>query len=394
MSQHSSQIGPLARYTMRVSAGHLDADPAQHAVVEHLQALHDRIAERRLARKSSALGWMFARKKKPEPITGLYIWGDVGRGKSMLMDLFFDALPVNRKRRVHFHAFMADVHARIHAHRQDLKAGRTKENDPIPPVAEALADEAWVLCFDEFQVTDIADAMILGRLFERLFARGVVVVATSNVVPDGLYHNGLNRQLFLPFLETFKAQVKTLRLDARTDFRLEKLSAAPTYYAPLGAETTQAVQRAWLVLTGGEAPAARILRNKGRDIPFTTTVGGIARASFSSLCEAPLAAADYLMIAESFHTLVLENVPQMTPADRNAARRFVWLIDALYEMAVKLVVSADGPPDALYPSGDAAFEFQRTVSRLMEMQSVDYLALGHGRPGEVDATDDHARRGA
>ncbi|MEM6667447.1 MAG: cell division protein ZapE [Pseudomonadota bacterium] len=375
--------GPLRRYKGLIAAGTLEPDSAQQGVAARLDKLSRTITIAVRGQKKSSLGWFMARRQKPDPIRGTYIWGDVGRGKTMLMDLFFDKVPIPSKRRVHFHAFMADVHARIHAHRQGLKDGTAKGADPIPPVAADLADGLRLLCFDEFQVTDIADAMVLGRLFERLFDAGVTVVATSNVAPSNLYRDGLNRELFLPFIAMLNANMDIIRLEARTDFRLEKLEGMPVYHTPGGPDADTALDAAWTRLTGGLEPVAQGLRVTGRTVTAPRTAQGVARFTFGELCEAPLAAKDFLAIAERFHTIILENIPLMGPEKRNEARRFVWLIDALYDTGVKLIASAEGPAEALYPAGDTAFEFQRTVSRLMEMRSHDYLARGHGITAEA-----------
>jgi cell division protein ZapE len=245
------QSRPIAqRYEALAASGAIERDPAQLSLVQRLDALAAALGEHGLARKSSSLGWLFGRRTAPTAPKGLYIWGAVGRGKTMLMDLFFEALPVRRKRRVHFHAFMADVHDRIHLWRQALKAGEVSGDDPIRPVAAALAEEAWVLCFDEFSVTDIADAMILGRLFAALFDQGVVVVATSNVEPQRLYEGGLNRTLFLPFIRLVEERMDVVRLEARTDFRLEKLAGSPVYHTPADAAAREALDRAFRNLTG------------------------------------------------------------------------------------------------------------------------------------------------
>jgi len=376
----------LSRYQALVDSGEISFDAAQAAVARRLSALNDRLADYRLARrKSSALAWLFSRGQKQEPVRGLYIWGDVGRGKTMLMDLFMEASPVRHKRRAHFHEFMADVHERIHAWRQKLKAGEVKGDDPIAPVAAALAEEAWLLCFDEFSVTDIADAMILGRLFGKLFEEGVVVVATSNVVPDQLYRDGLNRALFLPFIKLLQERMDVLKLDSRTDFRLEKLSGQPVWLTPEGADSDRAMDAFWSRLTGGVEGEATTLQVKGRQVPVPRQAHGIARFTFSDLCEKPLGASDYLAIAHTFHTVMLDRIPVMKGLDkRNEAKRFITLIDALYDNQVKLVASAGAEPNRLYlsESGTEEFEFHRTASRLIEMRSDEYLALPHERRNE------------
>ena len=375
-------------YAALIAAGEIERDPAQEAVLAALVQLDTRLSAHRLARKSSSLGWLFGRQEPKEPIKGLYIHGDVGRGKTMLMDLFFEASPVVRKRRAHFHEFMADVHERVHAHRQALKRGEIKGDDPIVAVAAAIAEEAWLLCFDEFHVTDIADAMILGRLFTRLFAHGVVVVATSNVAPGDLYRDGLNRELFLPFIALLQQRMTVMRLDARTDFRMEKLAGAPIWYVPADAAADAAMDQAWRRLAGGLHGAAHEVISKGRVIHVPRAAKGAARFSFADLCERPLGALDYLKLAHEFHTLLIERIPVMDFSRRNEAKRFITLIDTLYDQAVKVVASADAEPDALYraDNGNEAMEFKRTASRLFEMRSDSYLALPHGRrdsPGQM-----------
>ncbi len=374
-----------ARYATLVATGEIEPDPAQEVVLARLAALSERLAQHRLARKSSSLGWLFgARERREEGIKGLYIHGEVGRGKTMLMDLFFAASPVLRKRRAHFHEFMADVHERIRAFRAQVKHGENGQNaeDPIRLTAAAIAQESWLLCFDEFHVTDIADAMILGRLFKRLFELGVVVVATSNVAPDQLYKDGLNRALFLPFIALIEQHMDVVSLAARTDFRLEKLAGQSVWYVPPDAAADAALAKSWRLLTGGAAGAEVDLVVLGRILKVPRAAKGVAWFSFHQLCEQPLAAADYLKVAHEFHTLLLDHIPVMDFARRNEAKRFIILIDTFYDNAVKLVASAAAEPDQLYlaDEGFEAQEFKRTASRLIEMRSQSYLALPHGRP--------------
>jgi cell division protein ZapE len=369
-----------AQYAARVAAGKIERDAAQQAIVDRLAQLEKELAERRLARKSSSLGWLFG-SREPEPIKGLYIFGDVGRGKTMLMDLFFAASPVVRKRRVHFHEFMAEVHERVHVLRQMAKLGEISVEDPIGVAASAIAQETRLLCFDEFHVTDIADAMILGRLFKRLFELGVVVVATSNVPPTELYKDGLNRALFLPFIALIEEHMEIRQLDARTDFRLEKLAGAPVWYVPADRAAEAALDQAWRRLTSGHTGEPQDLLVKGRTIRIPRATMGVARFSFHDLCQQPLAAADYLKIARQYHTVLLDRVAVMDYERRNEAKRFIILIDTFYDNAVKLIASAEAEPDVLYRAdeGFEASEFKRTASRLIEMRSKAYLALPHGR---------------
>ena len=354
MTTHVGTVS--ARLSALIAEGRLQPDSAQAEAAEKLDAV--------LARLSNP------RKKWFRTIwpRGLYLWGGVGRGKSMLMDWFFEFAPVEKKRRVHFHAFMLEVHEAIHAHRQSGRGG-----DPIAEVAERVVEHARLLCFDEFHVTDITDAMILSRLFDAIWEEGCTVVATSNRAPDDLYRNGLNRQLFLPFIESLKRHMEVDEFEGGPDHRLRALTAAPVYYTPLGPETEAAMDAAWQRLTGEAEAKETVLRVQGRDLRLRRTAAGVARAGFKRLCEEPLGSADYLGLAQSFQTLMLENVPVMGPADRNAAKRFVTLVDALYETRTKLVMSAEVEPANLYESGDGAFEFERTVSRLVEMRTEDYL---------------------
>src|SRR5215475_3939171 len=374
-----------AHYAALIASGEIERDTAQEEALDLLAGLETRLRQRRLARKSSSLGWLFgARERREEPIRGLYLFGDVGRGKTMLMDMFFAASAVKRKRRAHFHEFMSDVHERVREYRNRIKVAATNGEDPIRLTASAIAEETWLLCFDEFHVTDIADAMILGRLFTRLFELGVVVVATSNVAPGELYKDGLNRALFLPFIALIEQHMQVVELSARADFRLEKLAGQPVWHLLDGKAAASAcdavLDQSWRRLTGGHAGTEVALPVKGRVLRVPRAARGAARFSFHELCEEPLAAADYLTIARTFHTLVLDCIPVMDHDARNAAKRFIILIDSLYDNAVKLIASAAAEPDGLYlaTEGFEAQEFKRTASRLIEMRSQAYLALPHG----------------
>ncbi len=368
--------GPLAVYRARRREGHLRHDPGQQLAAEKLQSLHNAL---RHYEPSGGAGLWKARlglaRRRTEPPQGLYIFGGVGTGKSMLMDLFFEAAPLERKRRVHFHAFMQEVQERLHEWRQD--AANADKADPLPEIAKTLAKDAWLLCFDEFHVVNIADAMILGRLFETLFERGVVVVATSNWPPDRLYEGGLQRERFQPFIELVKQRLDVLELDGGIDYRQRRLKDITSYHAPLGPKADKALDKAFADLTEGATAAPDRVLFKGREIPVSLAARGVARFSFAELCEEPLGPGDYLAIAGLYHTLVLSGVPQLSEDKRNEARRFMTLIDALYEHRVKLIVAAEAPPERLYPSGDGAVEFQRTVSRLQEMRSADYVSAAH-----------------
>ena len=304
---------------------------------------------------------------------GVYLWGGVGRGKTFLMDLFHGALAVP-SRRSHFHRFMQDVHERL----RDLR--ELELEDPLDRVAADLAEDVRVLCFDELYVGDIADAMLLGRLFEALLAKGVVIVATSNRKPDDLYKDGLNRQLFIPFIALLKGRLDVLHLEAAQDYRLDRLSGAPVYHSPLGPEADAAMDRAWTAMIAGSREKAESITVKGREVIAPRTARGLARFTFDELCRTALGASDYLAIARRYSALFIDRIPVMSAEERNEAKRFVTLIDALYETRTKLVCSAEASPQALYPNGHGAFEFERTASRLIEMQAGSYLAAEHAAP--------------
>ena len=378
--------GPIAAYRAHLAAGDLATDPAQALAAERLQTLWRRLVgyepqavapERRF--------WTRLRpgRKKPDDIPdsyphGLYLVGDVGRGKSMLMDLFFETATVPNKRRVHFHQFMQECHARIHAWRREPhRLADPAADDPIPPLADQIAAEAWLLCFDEFQVNDIADAMILGRLFKALFARGVVVVATSNVRPNDLFAGQPGRDAFLPFIELLNQYLDLLVMDGDRDFRRKRLNLTPSWHVPVDRRADAAMDAAFLRMTGGAAAGPERLLVTGRTFDVPLAAQGVARFDFEALCGQPLGAGDYLALATHYQALVLDGIPRLSPDNYDRARRFIVLIDALYDHRVKLVASAEASPDELYLKGDGATAFQRTASRLEEMQSQAYLDLPH-----------------
>jgi cell division protein ZapE len=367
-----------AHYKALVASGAIEADPAQQRAAEAFAALEERLNGYKPIKKQGLLGRLFADKDEPPP-RGLYVHGEVGRGKTMLMDLFFQQSSVAHKRRAHFHEFMAEVHERIYAYRQNIARGEIDDADVIGLTAHAIFDEAWLLCFDEFHVTDIADAMILGRLFARLFGLGTVVVATSNVAPDDLYKGGLNRALFLPFIAEITGHMDVMRLDARTDFRLEKLAGAKMWLIN-DPEAEFVLNRAWGKMTGNAPCKPRDITIKGRKLHVPCSAHGVARFSFADICEKPLGAGDYLRLARDYHTIIIDRIPVMDYGDRNAAKRFISLIDTLYDNGVKLMASAAADPISLYVATDGveANEFKRTSSRLIEMSSESYLALPHG----------------
>jgi cell division protein ZapE len=362
--------GPMPRYRELVAEGRIRADPAQRAAVEKLQILHMRLAGYDPSRrKKVALGWLgFGRKaaRQDRFLTGLYIYGGVGRGKSMLMDLFFEGAPVNPKRRVHFHAFMQEVQVGLQIARE------SNVQDPLRPVADEVAEGATLLCFDEFQVTDIADAMILGRLFEALFARGVVIVATSNRPPDDLYENGLNRQLFLPFIQLLKENMDVHELEGGADHRQGREVEERRYFSPLGPGARAGMDAAWRREVNGEEIVPLTVSVRGRRVVIPQAADEVGRATFAELCDRPLGPADYLAVAGQFRVFFVDDVPRLGPAKHNQAKRLVTLIDAFYEARVKLYVSADAAPGAIFAQGEGAFEFARTASRLAEMQAAEW----------------------
>ncbi|HEY4266319.1 MAG TPA: cell division protein ZapE [Micropepsaceae bacterium] len=374
---------PIERYSALLIAGKLKPDTAQARAAAALESLYRALKTYRPG-KSGWFGFSFG-AARPAP-KGLYIYGDVGRGKSVLMDLFCASVASQKKRRVHFNAFMAETHARIHEWRTLSPADRARRaefvreagDDPIAPVAKRIFSESVLLCLDEFQVTDIADAMILGRLFEKLLGDGAVIVLTSNTEPDRLYEGGLNRALFLPFVALIKDHLETIELNGPRDYRLERMAGLNVYITPLGARADASMDAAWRRLTDTDHGAPLTLDVLQRALAVPEAASGVARFSFEALCGEALGAADYLALAQNFHTLLIDRIPQLGPERANEARRFTVLIDTLYDEKVKLVCSAAVPPQELYAEGDNAPAFRRAVSRLMEMQSTDYLRLGPG----------------
>ena len=373
----AAQRGPLPAFRAMVAVGALAPDASQELVAARLQKLWTRLRgydpPPRPANGNGLFARLLRRAPTPEAPNGLYIVGEIGRGKSMLMDLFFAAADVQRKQRIHFHRFMQNAHERFHV----IRTANADTDDPIPPLADSIAAEAALLCFDEFQVHDIADAMILGRLFQALFDRGVVVVATTNIAPDDLFKGQPGRDAFLPFIALIKQHLDLVMMDAGRDFRRSRLRGMRTWLVPADARADRELDRAFAELTEGAAGRPATLRVMGRKFLVPLAAEGVARCDFDYLCGSALGPGDYLALAEHFHTLILDGVPRLSPANYDKARRFITLIDTLYDHRVKLLASADAMPDRLYQQGENARMFERTASRLDEMQSQDWLDLPH-----------------
>jgi cell division protein ZapE len=380
LNPHTALLGPLPAYRDLVARGELAPDQAQALAAERLQDLWAKLRGYDPPLRGNGNGFL-SRLLRRKPVdeagedrpNGLYLVGEVGRGKSMLMDLFFASADVARKKRIHFHRFMQDAHTRVHA----WKRANPDGDDPIPPLADTIAAEAALLCFDEFQVNDIADAMILGRLFQALFDRSVVVVATSNTRPDDLFKGQPGRDAFLPFIALIKQRLDVLMLDAGRDFRRARLRGMPTWHVPADARAERALDLAFAQLTGDATPRPERLTVMGRTLVVPLAAEGVARFDFDALCGQPLGPGDYLALATHFHTLILDAIPRLSPDNYDEARRFIVLIDTLYDHRVKLLASAAAPPDQLYQRGENAKMFERTASRLEEMQSQDWLELAH-----------------
>jgi cell division protein ZapE len=373
----AAQRGPLPAFRAMVAAGQLSPDPSQQLVAERLQALWERLRgydpSPRPSNGSTLFSRLLRREAPQDRLNGLYIVGEVGRGKSMLMDLFFAEADVRRKQRIHFHRFMQNVHRRFHT----FKRAHPTIDDPIPPLADSIATEVALLCFDEFQVNDIADAMILGRLFQALFERGVVVVATSNIAPDDLFKGQPGRDAFLPFIALIKQRLDVVLMDAGRDFRRSRLRGLRTWLVPADARADHELDLAFSKLTGGSEGKPETLWVMGRRLVVPLAAEGVARCDFELLCGTALGASDYLALATRFHTLILDGIPRLSPNNYDKARRFIVLIDTLYDHRVKLLASAEALPDQLYQRGENAKMFERTASRLDEMQSQDWLDLPH-----------------
>lgn len=376
-SQNTSGLTPLAAFRVLKERGELKPDPGQSLVAEKLESLYHALKDYHPSQGET--GWrerfgLTRRKETEAPPMGLYIYGEVGRGKSMLMDLFFETVTIAGKRRVHFHEFMRDIHQEIHKWRQ--MPGR-QAADPMPRLARHIAEDVWLLCLDELQILDIADAMIVGRLFQALLDNGVVIVATSNRPPDDLYKDGLQRERFLPFIELINQRFDVVEIAGGPDYRLNRLKGHPVYHAPLGPEAEAGLDYAFTLLSAGALEEEIVIQVLGHEVHVPRARDKVARFSFAELCDSPLGPADYLALASRFVAIIVSGVPPLSPDRRDAAKRFVTLVDALYDHRCILVCSAAAAPEELYRKGDGSFEFQRTVSRLIEMQSRDYLASSH-----------------
>ena len=372
---NNNKLPPLESYQSLIITGELKTDALQELGAKKLQKIYENIESHQLTKNNWKLGWKnFLRIRQPnnELPRGLYIHGPVGRGKSMLMDLFFNSSQVKQKRRVHFHAFMLEVQQRLTKERNTKK-----RQDPLMAVASDIAESTWLMCFDEFHVVNIADAMILSRLFQKLFEQGVVVIATSNTSPQELYKNGLQRDRFLPFIDLICDHLDIFDIDTGIDFRLDRLKGQPVYYSPIDKTSTRKLNQAFETLTDNDPTTEVELSVLGRKIIVSKAAHGVARFSFDELCRTPRSAADFLTIANRFHTIMIDGIPKLHADEREVAKRFVVLIDSLYEKKVNLFASAETEPSRIYSSGDITFEFQRTISRLIEMQAEDYLSSIH-----------------